>query len=312
MAARKRTPLYVISWLAALAALLAVAYYFQMGSVSIRQFTFHKLPQPTQRYLYGDAPEQYAELWLPDGPGPHKVVAMIHGGCWLMAINGKILDASQLAYLADDLRRSGYAVWNIEYRRLGVIAQAYPQMYLDIAHGLDSLRKPAKEYNLDLSDFVLVGISAGGHLASWAAARPHLPKTSPLYIENPLSIPALVTMAGVDDLEAYHNDHPVCSLPIMEKLVSGHAQGENPYGDTSAVSMLPLGIRQIIISGSIDLVVPSHFATIYASKAKAAGDKVRLIEVEGADHMAFLDTASTAWSTSKEAILSFFTKKPAP
>ncbi|MEJ2581657.1 MAG: hypothetical protein P8127_08480 [Acidobacteriota bacterium] len=43
------------------------------------------LPQPAadHRLRYGDDPLQFAELRLPPTPGPHPVVIVIHGGCWL-------------------------------------------------------------------------------------------------------------------------------------------------------------------------------------------------------------------------------------
>lgn len=36
----------------------------------------------TERVAYGEKPQQFAELRLPEGKGPHPVVVVIHGGCW--------------------------------------------------------------------------------------------------------------------------------------------------------------------------------------------------------------------------------------
>ena len=34
------------------------------------------------RIAYGGAPQQFGELRLPDGDGPHPVAIVLHGGCW--------------------------------------------------------------------------------------------------------------------------------------------------------------------------------------------------------------------------------------
>ncbi len=55
---------------------------------------------------YGTHPEQVAELTLPDGPGPHRVVALIHGGFWRARYRRNLMDA-----LADDLEWAEVATW---------------------------------------------------------------------------------------------------------------------------------------------------------------------------------------------------------
>ena len=72
-------------------------------------------PAPTTVLQYGAAASQAVDLFLPKTPGPHPVVILIHGGCWQADLPGVEL----MDYLAADLRDRGYAVWNIEYRRIG-------------------------------------------------------------------------------------------------------------------------------------------------------------------------------------------------
>jgi hypothetical protein len=59
------------------------------------------LPKPSARIAYGELPEQFVELWLPQGTGPFPVVVMVHGGCWLS--NAATLEIMNFA--AEDLRR---------------------------------------------------------------------------------------------------------------------------------------------------------------------------------------------------------------
>src|SRR3569833_4089627 len=63
---------------------------------------------------YGPAPSQVAELFLPKGEAPRPVVVLLHGGCFLKEYEG----FAQTSSLAADLAGRGYAVWNVEYRKL--------------------------------------------------------------------------------------------------------------------------------------------------------------------------------------------------
>jgi acetyl esterase/lipase len=176
-----------------------IATRSRAGPISFGDLLARPRPIADHRIAYGPGPQQFGDLWLPKTPGPHRVVVLIHGGCWLADLPGLEL----MTYAADDLQRRGFAVWNIEYRRLGHAGGGYPGTFEDVAHGVDYLRTLAPTYGLDLHHLVLVGHSAGGHLALWDAARPRLPNTSALAGGDPLPIAGVMTLAGIDDLEAY-------------------------------------------------------------------------------------------------------------
>src|ERR1035437_10442477 len=64
-------------------------------------------------HRYGPHGSQRADLYLPLGAGPHPGMVLVHGGSWHKRY-GKVV----MRGLAGDLIRRGWAVWNIEYRRL--------------------------------------------------------------------------------------------------------------------------------------------------------------------------------------------------
>ncbi len=242
---------------------------------------------------YGPDPLQVAELWRAQGPGPHPVVVMIHGGCWRADLPGLDLQRP----LSEGLARHGWAVWNIEYRRIGHEGGAYPGTFTDVAQAIDAVRGIAGEEHLDLSRVVFVGHSAGGHLAVWAAGRPRLAKSSPLWTADPLVPRAVISLAGIDDLEAYHATGPdACGGPgVVESLVDLKGRGAAAWADTSPPHLLPVHVRQLIVSGFHDPIVPPRFGQAYAAAARQAGDPVEEVVFPEAGHFELIDPGSTAW-----------------
>ena len=66
--------------------------------------------------------------------------------------------------------------------------------------------------------------------------------------------------------------------------------------------MLPLGVPQVLIHGTRDSSVPIEVSRTYAAKAKALGDPVTYIELEGIDHFDVINPQSTAWARTIEAL----------
>ena len=245
----------------------------------------------TVHVAYGAEPEQFGDLWLPEGPGKHPVVVLIHGGCWL----AEYPSVELMAYMAKDLQGRGYAVWNLAYRRLGEPGGGYPGTFTDIATGLDRLRELAPEHHLDLKRVVVAGHSAGGHLTTWAAGRARLPKASPLRVAKPLKIRGAVSLAGINDLAAYRATGPdACGGPgTIDRLTAGAALPD--YADTSPPAFLPIKVPLAVISGQLDPIVPPAFGVDFAARAKAAGDRVEEITIPEAGHFELIDPASAAW-----------------
>jgi acetyl esterase/lipase len=251
-------------------------------------------PPPTRIVAYGDAEQQKGALFLPEGNGPHPIVVLIHGGCWLAKLPGPELTE----YAAADLQRRGYAVWNIGYRRLGHEGGGYPGTFLDVVSALDLLRTFAPEHALDLSHVVLVGHSAGAQLALWAAARAHLPEASPLWRGDPLRVRGVVSLAGILDLEEYRANGPsACGGPkTIDRLISGPArEGSDVYADTSPARLLPIGVPYVLVSGELDEIVPKEFDARFAAKARAANENPREAVCPDSGHFELIDPRSPAW-----------------
>jgi acetyl esterase/lipase len=281
----------------AFAAFAALAPFAASASASFQELLTRPRPVPDAHIAYGKDALQYGDLYLPKGGGQHPVIVLIHGGCWLGALPGpELMDP-----MVDPLRARGFAVWNIEYRRIGQSGGGYPGTFQDTAAAIDELRTIAPARHLDLDHVVLAGHSAGGHLAAWAAARPRIAKTSVLYSKAPLAIRGVVSLSGILDLEFYRATGPsACGGPAtIDALVGRRA---DPYADTSPARLLPAGMPETILSGGGDRIVPASFAHDYAKRATAAGDRMEDIELPGAGHFDMIDPLSPAWPAIEAAI----------
>ena len=246
---------------------------------------------PDAVIAYGQAPSQVVELFLPKGRGPHPVVVLLHGGCYLQQLQG----LPQTSGIARDLARRGYAVWNVEYRRLGEPGAGYPGTFQDVAAAVDSIRGEAARHRLDTTRVIALGHSAGGHLALWAAARHRLPASSPLHTADPLPIRVVVSLAGIGDIEAHEEVFSgACGADTFPRML-GTAERKAPYADTSPARLLPSGARVVMIQGAYDHVMPPFTALAYAKTARSAGDQVEVITIPDAGHFDLVIPTTAAW-----------------
>ncbi len=255
--------------------------------------TSREKASPTQTITWGPGATDVADLWLPEGAGPYPVVVMVHGGCWQKSI----ADRSLMSWAADDLRKQGLAVWNIEYRGVDEEGGGYPSTFLDVAHAADALRDQAATYNLDLNRVAGFGHSAGGHLALWIAARHKLPGYSPMRMDNPLKLVGVVNSGGLADLRASRSvTQRECLSDIYDQLVGSISSTRaNVLADTSPAEMLPLKVRQVSVNGHDDSIAPANLGEGYTRRAKAAGDNADVVVVLNTGHVELVSPGSEAW-----------------
>ena len=238
-------------------------------------------PGSPQVVAYGDDPAQFAELTRPPGRS-RGVVVVIHGGFWKAAYG---LDLGRP--LAEDLVGRGWTTWNIEYRRVGG-GGGYPETLDDVHAAIERLA----DLDVDTATVVTLGHSAGGHLATWAAARGR-------FEPWPTAVPVthVVSQAGVLDLGAASD----------EGLGGGAADAFLGSGDDAVLDradptrQLPLDVPVWCVHGRSDAVVPPSQSSDYVERARAAGAEAELVEVDG-DHFVVIDPGSPAWARIVEVL----------
>jgi acetyl esterase/lipase len=241
-----------------------------------------------QHHRYGNHASQRADLHLPDGPGPHPVVVTIHGGSWA-ATYGKIV----MRPIACDLARRGWAVWNIEYRRIGRgQGGGFPATFDDVAAAIDHLR--SIDGPVDVDRVVVVGHSAGGQLALWAAGRNRLPAGAP-GSDPVVAVKAAVSQAGVNDLGRAYLAAPGGAVGVL--MGGSPTDVPDRYAIADPILAVPLPVPVLLVHGTEDQTVSVRRSRDYAAAARAAGGSVDVIEIPGEDgeHRRHIDPGGPAW-----------------
>ncbi len=125
-------------------------------------------PPGPQQLRYGDDPAQFGWLTMPSRASDQQlapVVVLLHGGFWK-----EPWDYTLMSPLGETLSAEGYAVWNIEFRRVGGRG-GWPTTFDDVGSAVDHVARLADSHPVDPAQVVLIGHSSGGHLALWSLGR---------------------------------------------------------------------------------------------------------------------------------------------
>ena len=248
-------------------------------------------PQGPRLHAYGEGPDQFLELTLPAGDAPAPVVVVLHGGFWRARYGIELARP-----LAADLAARGWAAVAVEYRRVGA-GGGWPQTLEDVAAALDALPDVPGAGRLDLRTVAVVGHSAGGHLAGWAAGRGRLPEGAPGASPR-VAVTAAVLQAGVLDLEAAVEEHLGDGATVA--FLGGRPEElAERYLTADPVRLVPTGVPVLCVHGAADTTVPVEQRERFVEAAAAAGDAAELLVVPG-DHMVVLDLTTPGWVNTVE------------
>jgi dipeptidyl aminopeptidase/acylaminoacyl peptidase len=240
-------------------------------------------PAADVRLTYGSGPLQFGDLRLPEGEGPHPLAVVVHGGFW--RANFSLI---AIGHLCHALARAGVATWNLEYRRIGDPGGGWPGTFDDVARGVEHAPRLADAHRLDLDRVIVFGHSAGGQLALWAARR--------------IRVRAAVSLAGVVDLvEASHRG---LGLGATDQLMGGAPEDvPDRYASGSPAAQLPLGVRQVLVHGTADQVVPLDLSERYVERARELGDDAKLVAFDAIGHFEPIDPQTHVFDRMLELLV---------
>ena len=215
------------------------------------------------RLRYGNEDNQFVDFRRAVQGAGHPLIVNIHGGFWRVRF-----DLRHAEPLCEALSAAGFATANIEYRRVGEPGGGWPGTFDDVKLAVAFAREHAAQYGADSSRTVVLGHSAGGHLALWVAAEIR-------------DLAAVIGLAPVASLHQTLSDNAVAGL-----MGGGPAEVPERYAYADPARQSP--VPRVIIHGTADDIVPISLSRDYTAPA-------RLVEVPGADHFAVIDPEHAAW-----------------
>jgi len=222
------------------------------------------------RVEYGTDPFQFGELDVPATTGPHPAAIVIHGGFWRSKYG---LD--YIRPVCSEFVKSGIAVWNIEYRRIGNPGGGWTGTFEDVAASADHLATLAAQYELDLRRIIAIGHSAGGHLAFWLAAGKKF-------------LAGAISLAGVLDLRRAW-ELQLSNAVVVDLLGGTPEEVPDRYDFASPIEHVPFGIPQRLFHGTKDPSVPLEISERYVQRAQSRGDDAELTVLQDSSHFDVVD-----------------------
>jgi acetyl esterase/lipase len=253
-----------------------------------------RAPREGSRHFYGAGGTQFLDVY-PARTASSVVVAAIHGGYWRDAYG-----LSHLSHLCAALAEVGVSTASLEYRRLGEPGGGWPGTLEDIRDGLEAVCALGPAVKTAAAPLLVLGHSAGGQLALWAASSPAA-RTAP---QRPTPRPrGVIALAPLSDLaEAFRLG---LSQNAVREFLGGSPEAlPERYQDASPLERLPLGVSAVLLHGTADAEVPYAMSPAYVARARALGDDVRLLTLEGADHFDIIDPDSRFFPEVLRAIQS--------
>jgi len=211
------------------------------------------------------------DVHRPTRPGHFPIVVQIYGGAWQRG------DPSSHANFASWLASSGYVVFAIDYRHAP--KWRWPTLLDDVDSALTWIAAHGAEYGGDTSRVVILGRSAGAHLALLAAYR-----------SSALRPRAVVSYYGPADLvDAYRNPprpDPLRVRELEEALIGGTPdQMPERYAEASPITYATKPLPPtLLIYGRRDHSVEAKYGARLGDRLAATGTQVAYLEIPWAEH----------------------------
>lgn len=204
-------------------------------------------------------PWHHGDLYLPEQKTA-PIALCIHGGGW------SSMDRASFAGVAEFICSLGWGAFNIDYRLLGTAP--WPACGDDCLSAADFLLQGANNNpQLDCSRLLVVGASAGGHLALMTGLR--LP---------PESVSGIVSIAGVTDLSVERLGE---CFSVEWKSFFGHEPSQDEIKKASPSALISAGQAPVLCTHfSGDVVVGVEHSRNFTKASQAVGAKAVLFEYQ--------------------------------
>lgn len=249
------------------------------------------------------SPELKADVYRPEGDGPHPWVLVVHGGSWRSGDKG---DAPAVSHA---LAQAGFMVFDLRYRLAP--AHPFPAGAQDVFCALGQIQSRAQEFGVDPHRGAVLGRSAGAQLAAVAGyaaagidgsgdteALGYVPDTKSIFrgCLTPVSpVRAVVSIYGPVDL-AWAHGHPfvpdvVDGTHAIETYLGGPPTAvpelyvaANPISWINAAATTVTLPATLIVHGTGERCVRPRNAEMLRDALRRRNHPVRTLLIPLADH----------------------------
>lgn len=216
-----------------------------------------------------------------DAATASPTLVYFHGGGWVQGSK----EASSLTFLP--FLNMGWNVVNVEYR-LAKVSLA-PAAVQDALCALRWVYRNGKEYNVDLNRLVVMGNSAGGHLALTTGMTPASESLDSLCPGNEgLKVAAIINWYGITDVNELLAGANVRSFAVA--WLGGMSSREEIAKRVSPLTYVRAGLPPVIsIQGDADPTVPYSQNVRLHQALDKAGIPNELVTIPGGKHGGFSD-----------------------
>jgi arylformamidase len=223
---------------------------------------------------YGKDDKQRLDVYSPKGVKEAPVVVFVHGGEWTRR------DKAEVSYKPKFLNENGIVFVSINYRLTPAVT--HPAHVRDVAAAVGWISEHAAEFGGDPKKIVLMGHSAGCHLATLVALDPRYLAEVKL---RPADLRGVVAWSGgaydlVEKVKAggFYADH----------IKKAFGDSEDAQRDASPMAHVTKEVKNgpAFLFVSVERGNPSHKASErLAGLIVAAGGKATSKLLEGRDHL---------------------------
>jgi acetyl esterase/lipase len=210
---------------------------------------------------YGTNAEQVMDVYLPADrtTTDTKSILLVHGGSWN---SGDKSDFNEYIKTIKE-KRPGYALFNLNYRLAIDSSTVFPTQENDIRKAVEFISQKRQDYSVS-DDFVILGISAGGHLALLQAYK----------YEAPVKAKAVISFFGPTDLQKLYDSASNSLVRAALTNVVGATPAENPgiYSESSPINFVTShSPPTLLLQGGQDQLVPRYQAELLQARLVTFG-----------------------------------------
>lgn len=289
------------AWIAIGFGVLAIAFSLVPPLQSRQVARANQVPLSLSRYVFGarelpvvtpqtetfatvDGQKLKLDVYQPQTQAdePRPAIVVVHGGSWSGG------DKSDFPRWDWWLTQQGFVVFDVQYRLM-------PQPNWQTATGdvkcaIGWVKRHAAQYNVDPQRIVLLGRSAGGHLALLAAYTPQEAALPPSCDASDTSVQAVISFYGPADLVwGYNNpaDPDVIDGPgTLRRFLGGDPQtAADSFTIASPINHVRANTPPtLLFHGGRDQLVGQHHAELLVERLQAANVPHQAVFIPYAQH----------------------------